>query len=55
MQRFYSLRQPLIERFYRAGSTNADKARILIGRPPVSIFRVLANIGETGPGHNVRR
>lgn len=55
MQRFYSLGQPLIERFYRAGSTNADKARILIGRPPVSIFRVLANIGETGLAHNARK
>jgi lycopene beta-cyclase len=48
MQRFYSLPEPLIERFYRAASTHADKARILIGRPPVSIFRALAQIRETG-------
>lgn len=48
MQRFYSLGQPLIERFYRAASTPADKARIMIGRPPVSIFRVLAHIRENG-------
>ncbi len=48
MQRFYSLAEPLIERFYRAGSTHADKARILIGRPPVSIVRVLAHVKETG-------
>ncbi len=46
MQRFYSLGEPLIERFYRAASTNADKARILIGRPPVPIVRALAHIRE---------
>lgn len=48
MQRFYSLAEPLIERFYRAASTQADKARILIGRPPVSIFRALSHIREAG-------
>jgi lycopene beta-cyclase len=46
MQRFYALGEPLIERFYRAASTRADKARIMIGRPPVSIFKVLAHIRE---------
>jgi lycopene beta-cyclase len=48
MQRFYSLGEPLIERFYRAASTRTDKARILIGRPPVSVLKALANIKETG-------
>jgi lycopene beta-cyclase len=48
MQRFYSLGEPLIERFYRAASTRADKARIMVGRPPVSIFKVLAHISENG-------
>lgn len=48
MQRFYSLTEPLIERFYRAASTHTDKARILIGKPPVSIVRVLAHVKETG-------
>jgi lycopene beta-cyclase len=48
MQRFYLLPEALIERFYRAASTRADKARILIGRPPVPIFRALAQIRETG-------
>ena len=47
LQRFYELSEPLIERFYRAGSTYADKARILIGRPPVPISRALAHIRET--------
>ena len=48
MQRFYSLSEPLIERFYRAASTSADKARILIGRPPVSIVKAIGQIRETG-------
>jgi lycopene beta-cyclase len=42
MQRFYRLPEGLISRFYAASSTSADKARILIGRPPVSIGRALA-------------
>ena len=46
LQRFYELPEPLIERFYRAASTYADKARILIGRPPVPISRALAHIRE---------
>lgn len=47
LQRFYELSEPLIERFYRAASTYADKARILIGRPPVPISKALAHIRET--------
>lgn len=46
MQRFYTLGEPLIERFYGAALTAADKARILVGRPPVSIFSALATIRE---------
>ena len=44
LQRFYTLPEPLIERFYRAASTYADKARILIGRPPVPIIKALAQL-----------
>jgi lycopene beta-cyclase len=47
MQRFYSLDEPLIERFYRAASTRADKARIMFGRPPAPILKVLAHIRGT--------
>jgi lycopene beta-cyclase len=47
MQRFYSLSEPLIERFYRAASTRPDKARIMIRRPPAPILRVLAHMRET--------
>ena len=41
LERFYSLPQSLIERFYAAQSTLSDKARILSGRPPVPIWRAL--------------
>jgi lycopene beta-cyclase len=46
LQRFYTLPEGLIARFYAASSTGADKARILIGRPPVSIRRALASLPE---------
>ncbi len=46
LQRFYRLPEGLIARFYAASSTSADKARILIGRPPVSIRRALASLPE---------
>ncbi len=36
-QRFYSLRQPLIERFYSGQSGWYDKLRILMGKPPIPV------------------
>lgn len=33
-ERFYRLRTPLIERFYRLELSPADQARLLVGRPP---------------------
>lgn len=44
LERFYRLPQPLIERFYARRLTWVDKARILIGRPPVPILRALAAV-----------
>jgi lycopene beta-cyclase len=41
LERFYTLPQPLIERFYGARLTVADKMRILMGRPPVPVGRAL--------------
>ena len=41
MQRFYGLKQPLIERFYAGRSTLADRVRILTGKPPVAITAAL--------------
>ncbi|MGB6228814.1 MAG: lycopene cyclase family protein, partial [Litorimonas sp.] len=46
LQRFYGLDQGLIARFYRNGLKLRDKARILIGKPPVPVDRALANFGE---------
>jgi lycopene beta-cyclase len=45
--RFYTLGQPLIERFYADRLTLADKARILTGRPPVPIHRALRVLFDT--------
>ena len=47
LQRFYGLREGLIRRFYRNGLTPCDKARILIGKPPVPVSRALANFSES--------
>jgi lycopene beta-cyclase len=42
LERFYRLDKHLIARFYAARSTTADKARILMGKPPVPIGRALS-------------
>lgn len=44
LQRFYTLPQKLIKRFYAGQSTLFDKLRILAGKPPVRISRALAAI-----------
>jgi lycopene beta-cyclase len=46
LQRFYGLNQGLIERFYAGQLTWRDKARILIGKPPVPIHKALYNLSE---------
>lgn len=46
LQRFYTLSQPLIERFYASRTTRADKVRILTGKPPVSFWRALQCVSE---------
>lgn len=40
-ERFYRLPETLIERFYAAHSTFSDKARVLIGKPPVAVSRAI--------------
>jgi lycopene beta-cyclase len=47
LSRFYKLRQPLIERFYAARPTLADKARILTGKPPVPVSAALKVLRES--------
>lgn len=44
LQHFYRLPAPLVERFYGSRATLADRARILSGRPPVSIARAVRAI-----------
>ncbi len=44
MQRFYGLPEPLIERFYAARLTPADKLRVLAGKPPVPLMPAIAAI-----------
>lgn len=46
MQRFYTLPEGLIRRFYACNTTLLDKARILTGKPPVSITRALRCMRE---------
>ena len=49
-ERFYRLPEPLIERFYAARSTPADKLRILSGKPPVPVGQALrAILGKGAP------
>src|SRR5690606_29055421 len=47
--RFYHLDAHLIERFYAARSTLADRARILCGRPPVPLGRALGALARQRP------
>lgn len=46
LQRFYALSEGLIGRFYAGQSTLRDKARLLIGKPPVPIGRAIRAILE---------
>ena len=47
LERFYRLGAPMMERFYAARLTGADKLRILTGKPPVPIGRALACLSES--------
>lgn len=46
MQRFYTLSEPLIERFYEGRLRTADQLRLIVGRPPISVGRALGCISE---------
>ncbi len=46
LERFYRLPAPLIARLYAGRSTLADRARILAGKPPVSIRRAIGAMTE---------
>ena len=49
-ERFYRLREPLVERFYAGRPTLADKLRILSGKPPVAVTAAIrALLGKGNP------
>ncbi|SDM11722.1 lycopene beta-cyclase [Oryzisolibacter propanilivorax] len=48
MQRFYGLPAPLIERFYAARLTWADRLRLVSGRPPVPLLAAARAASATG-------
>lgn len=48
LARFYTLPEPLIERFYAGRSTALDMARILAGKPPVRIGAAIASLAGSG-------
>jgi lycopene beta-cyclase len=52
MQRFYTLPEPLIHRFYAGRLTGWDRFRILFGKPPVPIGRALKCMIEPRPPRN---
>ncbi|KPH65839.1 lycopene beta-cyclase CrtY [Novosphingobium sp. ST904] len=49
LERFYTLPEGLIERFYAGRLTPADKARVLCGKPPVPMGAAMASLA--GRGH----
>jgi lycopene beta-cyclase len=48
LERFYGLPEPLIRRFYRGRMTFGDRARLLIGKPPVPIGDAIQVLTERG-------
>jgi len=48
LERFYTMKPQLIERFYSGRSTSYDKFRILAGIPPIPIPRALGTITGFG-------
>ncbi len=48
LERFYTLDQRLIERFYAGRMTALDKARVLIGKPPIPIGTALGVLTGLG-------
>lgn len=46
MARFYTLSAPLISNFYAAQLRLRDKARLLVGKPPVPFFEALSLVRE---------
>lgn len=52
LQRFYKLPQGVIERLYAGVSPLKDKARILVGKPPVPISKAVTCLRDRKPASN---
>lgn len=48
LERFYTLPEGLIERFYAARSTPLDRLRLLAGKPPVPLGAAIASLAGRG-------
>ncbi len=46
LQRFYTLPEGLIQRFYSGETTWSDELRVLVGKPPVPIFKALGQFSD---------
>lgn len=55
MERFYRLPDDLIARFYAGAPTALDKARILFGKPPVSMRRAIACLPQSSAQAHARQ
>ena len=55
MQRFYRLREPLIQRFYAANLTTRDRLRIVSGKPPVPVGEALRALAAGNLHHKDKR
>lgn len=55
MQRFYGLREPLIQRFYAANLTIWDRLRIVSGKPPVPVGEALRALAAGNLHHKDKR
>jgi lycopene beta-cyclase len=52
LERFYTLPEPLIERFYAGRVTAADRVRILVGKPPVPLGGAFRALLQTRAGRS---
>jgi len=50
LRRFYGLPEGIVRRFYAGQSTLLDKARILIGKPPVPIGKAMTQLRDSKAG-----
>jgi lycopene beta-cyclase len=55
MQRFYRLREPLVQRFYAADLTTWDRLRIVSGKPPVPVGEALRALAASNLHHKDKR